>query len=216
VAIAALPAVEIDVFDSGPVENGLRIARELRRVQGLEGDVKRGREGNGSTVDRGHLHHLVERSILTNEPAARATSRPVVVRPPEDLRVVVGVVVDEDDLADLDPWIAHQRDGIGSLDCVGRQIDRGGELGRIVADVEDRVARIGGPVRLDEPRAARARSRRAGAEPRSVQSDVLKDSPLPLMLNVPALSLTTWSAGQPLRAAWMAPVSSPPLGDSVR
>jgi len=85
-------------------------------------------------------------------------------------------VVDEDDLADLDPWIAHQRDGIGSLDCVGRQIDRGGELGRIVADVRDRVARIGGPVRLDDRVPPAPDPGVPVPEPRSVQSDVLKDS----------------------------------------
>ena len=36
-----------------------------------------------------------------------------------------------------------------------------------------------------------------------------------LMLNVPALSLTTWPVGQLLIAFWMAVASLPPLGDKV-
>src|SRR2546425_5752138 len=54
-----------------------------------------------------------------------------------------------------------------------------------------------------------------GPEPRRVQLDVAKDRPLPLIRNVPAPSLTTWSAGQAESALWIAPVSSPPLGDRV-
>src|SRR5882672_3613135 len=53
-------------------------------------------------------------------------------------------------------------------------------------------------------------------EPRRVQLERVKLMPPPLMLKVPAVSLTTWSAGQAASALLMAPVSSPPLGESVR
>ena len=53
-------------------------------------------------------------------------------------------------------------------------------------------------------------------EPRKVQFEVRKLKPSPVILNVPALSFTTWLAGQPSNADWIAAVSSPPLGESVR
>src|SRR5215467_13901385 len=54
-----------------------------------------------------------------------------------------------------------------------------------------------------------------GPTPRSVQLGDTKSRPLPVILNTPAVSWTTWFAGHPFNAAWMAAVSSPPLGESV-
>src|SRR5215510_13814280 len=107
--IATHPTEKIDVLDADAAHHRLRVARQLGLKCVFEVDVKWSGEGNRIAIDRGHLHHLVERTILTYKPTPRTAARRIVLWPPENIGMVIRNLVNKDYFANLYSGIARER-----------------------------------------------------------------------------------------------------------
>src|SRR4051812_40318182 len=111
--------------------------------------MKRGVEGYGVAADCRDFHQLAQGAVLPAEPAARTVTWTTKNRPPNDIGIVVGVHINEHDLADLDTGITNKRKARGALRPIGGEVSRRSRSHVCGLNIHDGVIRIRITVRLD-------------------------------------------------------------------